>query len=677
MKQTHTSRPRQQGIAAILILVMVGLSLTATMLGSAHYLRSSQEQHTALHAQSIAQARAWTAAEALRRYLQAVVEEGEWDGFASSLAVPAAVSMDLDGVEASIMGLDSTTAPVRLTARLVGKAASGSQAESTSVLEVVYAVVPGAAGSNDNVITFNRDLKLGGSISVEAERDKRYELNIRGNLLTEGNSITGISLIRATESIEIGSGSAFDELHANGDIKLTGSVSGQNNLQARGNICLEGGASASGQVKANGSVIGSGGVHFGAISSLGSSDGTGEKLCEPPPLAVDDSDKPYGVDLRGNASADSVKSKASVRVDSGSIRELLSEGDLVDTNWGGSVHGQISGQLLPNHDNPELPASVQVVPGLIVPISPVPPVSLNTIEFNAHDLREDANYAFWVDASGYRMVTVRDVNSVEDGDYYLGNYESGPHHLDRLCTGLAPGASPQNPICSAPLKEQSIPVCKGQSEWDSCFTYDAGDREWAVNGLSMAQGIVWFEGDLLLESGDYYATFIATGDITTSGSHKTTAPNYAGYAKDDALQYGMCTDLVFPGYFPAQLCQGDSYDYSAAGGLGNYALMAGSCDPAYPNACRYQGGNITSGASSIIRGAIKAGNEFRSGGSSTIHGYITALALGDEQDNSSMGGSTSIILTNLPEGYDPSGGGSGSGESAVNASAIIYWSRYL
>lgn len=668
MSRIQGSPLRQRGIAAILILVLVGLSLTATTFGSIHYLRASQEQHTALHAQSIAQARAWTGAEALRLYLEAVAQAGEWDEFEAGLVVPVSVEMDLDGVdEVHITQVDTGVTPARLTARLTARAAESSRAEASSILEVVYRIVPGAegvTGSNDNVITFNRDLRLGGSITVNAEPDRDYQLNVRGNLTTGDNSITGVSIIRATESIAIGSGSSFDELHANGDIKLSGSVSGENNLMARGNICLSGGASAKGTVKANGTVIGDGGVQFGDISSLGSSDGVGPKLCEPPSLAMDKSGQVFGVDLRGNSSAKTVRSKASVRVNSGSIGELLSEGDLVITNGGGRVDGgTIAGTV--SHPNQ---GKVTLHPEFVVPISPVPPVSLNTIEFNAYDLRGDANYAFWVDASGYKMVTVKDVNGADDGDYFLGDYPSGPNHLDRLCTALTASSSPSKPVCSVPSKEQSIPVCKGQSDWNRCFTYDVKTQEWGLSGLGMAQGIVWFEGSLKAGNGHYYNTFVATENIVTEGNHQTTAPNYAGYA-------GICANLVFPGYYPTQFCQGGSYNHSAVGGLGNYALMAGSCDPDYPSECRYQGGNIATGASSIIRGAIKAGNEFRSGGSSTVHGYISALALGVERDNSSMGGSTTITLTNLPEGYDPSGGGGGGGGG--DASALILWSRYL
>jgi len=579
MKQPRVRRSHQQGIAAILILIMVGLSLTATMLGSAHYLRSSQEQHTALHAQSIAQARAWTAAEALRRYLEAVAQAGEWDSLVASLALPAPVSVGLNGVgEAHVIRVDTGATPPRLTARLTARAAEASRAEASSVLEVVYSVVPGVAGSNDNVITFNRDLRLGGSITVQAEADRDYQLNVRGNLIaTSGNSITGISIIRATESIDIGSGSSFDELNANGDIRLSGSVSGQQNLLARGNICLSGGASAMGQVKANGSVIGDGGVEFGAISSLGNSDGVGPALCESPIL--DQNGDPYGVDLQGNSSAASVQSKASVRVHSGSITELLSEGNLVVTNWaGGAASGKIAGDFTHLDSN----RTFTVDPGLVVPVSPVPPVSLNTIEFNAYDLQRDANYAFWVDkSSGYRMVTVKDVNGVEDKDYFLGNFEpvhsppeaktSGPHN-DRLCESLSSGSAPDRAICAGRMSD-SIPICRRSWETGGCFSYDENEKLWVLDVGSpeqgyIAQGVLWFEGNLKAGNGHYYNTLIATGDIETSGSHQTTAPNYAGYSRRNSLQYGMCTDLVFPKYYPTQLCQGSSYNHAAAGGLG-------------------------------------------------------------------------------------------------------------
>lgn len=679
MKHLKASYKKQQGVAAIMTMVLVGLSLTATIMSTSSYLRSSQEKHTVLHAQTVAQARAWTAAEALRLYLDGVAKDNAWDELISRLTdLPETISMDLNGIEATVTALDNSLAVPRLTARIVAKAAQGSRAESSSILEVVYAVSPTKAGaSSQNVLTFNRNLTLGGSITVETEPGEPYQLNVKGNLDTNGNSIEGISVIRATESIQIGSGSDFDELHANGDIKLSGSVSGQKNIKARGNICLSGGASAMGLVKANGSVIGSGGASFGDISSIGLGEGIGPELCTQ--LAEDESGKPYGVDLRNNASAKSIKSKASVRVNSGSVDALQSEGDLDVTNWGGDVSGQIGGEV--RSKDPNLPDAIDIQPGLVVPISPVVPVSENTAEFNAYDLREDANYAFWVDSSGYIIVTVKNVNGAENRDYYLGSYSKGPYK-DRLCSSLTSGSTPKKPICKTPIKTQSVPICKGYSDWNNCFSYNSKKQAWTINGVSAAQGILWFEGDLNLGNGSYYSTFIATGDIETNGSHQTTAPNYAGYAKGNSLDHGMCSNLVLADHYPTQLCVSGNYNYDFAGGLGNFALLAGSCNPASVFTCDYQGGNIETGSSSTIRGAIKAGNNFASGGSSTVYGYISALALGEPSKNASMGGSTNIILKDLPEGYDPAGGatvdsGDGSETPSANASATLLWSHYL
>lgn len=138
----HSPFSRQQGIAAILILVMLGLSLTAAMLGGVHYLRSSQEQHTTLHAQTIAQARAWTAAEALRGYFEMLAQnDGEWNDFVDSLgALPATVNIDLDGVEAKLTAVDTNSETPLITAQFQAKAAQNTRAESTTVLETVYAL---------------------------------------------------------------------------------------------------------------------------------------------------------------------------------------------------------------------------------------------------------------------------------------------------------------------------------------------------------------------------------------------------------------------------------------------------------------------------------------------------------------------------------------------------------
>lgn len=161
--------------------------------------------------------------------------------------------------------------------------------------------------------------------------------------------------------------------------------------------------------------------------------------------------------------------------------------------------------------------------------------------------------------------------------------------------------------------------------------------------MSIAPGVAWFDGNLEVGNGTYYNTFIATGygsktdSIITSGSHTTYAPNYAGYSGSvSGTQYapqGVCNSTYFSGLIPTQFCNSSTQTYTPQT-IGNFAFKAGSCTG---NCYSYTGGNIKTGASSNIYGNVLAGNEFNSGGSTTIAGHITALAQGNRTYNS-MGG---------------------------------------
>ena len=222
-------------------------------------------------------------------------------------------------------------------------------------------------------------------------------------------------------------------------------------------------------------------------------------------------------------------------------------------------------------------------------------------------------------------------------------------------------------------------MCFGYSTYNRRFDYDSGSDTWEVGGTAMSQGIAWFEGNLEVGSGTYYSTFIATGNISTAGSHRNYASNYVGYSGSaEGINHaprGICTNGISV-YVPAQLCVDGAYNPEGSGGLGNYAYMAGSVqeDDAY------YGGNIELGASTNARGSVLAGNEFHSGGSTTIHGYIAAWGGGDITFNS-MGGSTTIEVEYIPPTYTPGDGTElyepGRGGGAIEANVRVLWTRYL
>lgn len=693
--RTSAARPgRQRGIAMALTVMLIGLALSTTVLGTIYYIRGTQEQSTSLHAQTQAQMKAWTGAEILRQYLLALQADGRLASLVTTVNASPETTLVLDatGVTDAISAkFISPVSATELTARITGVTAPNTRAEASSTLQVNYKVSGSAPSATQppSVLTFNRNLKLGGSITVKTDTGSQttYQINVLGDVSTGGNSIIGVRIINALGSINIGSGSSFDELNANCDVRISGSVTATA-INARRNACASGGASVTGILKANGSVkVESGYSDNGSIFAIANAtdvaacaasgnrpawDSSEAVTCATPRFA--------GVDLSaGNAGSKSVSTKGRVEIASGRIGALDAEGSLTVSS-DATVAGSIGGALTkPSWNNK---VTVSVVPGKTVSITPVPKLTIPTETFNANALEGVANYAFKIDSLGYKKVTVHNVQGLtEGGVYYLGNYAGNKR--DYLCTALARGSSASSPTCQAPAVSASRTICQGYSESNNCFGYNNG--QWTIVGKSMAPGVVWFQGNLEVGTGIYYNTFIATGNITTSGQHETFAPNFAGYdGTSGGTRYtptGICVNSNFPALVPLQLCDTgqNKYLHDADGGIGNYAFMAGSrADDDYANMASYVGGNITLGSSSTVHGSVKAGNEFTSGGSTTLQGYVTALALGVKVFNS-MGGSTTFDLRQLPPTFTAGGQNAdtgGTGGSGGAASVQIRWARY-
>ena len=107
--------PPPRGIATVLILLLVGLSLSAAVFGTAHYIRSQQQQDVAAHAQTQAQMKAWTGAELVRQYLQQLQDSGQLAALYAK-APPFYLTLSGDGVTsavlARVMASDSTARTV-------------------------------------------------------------------------------------------------------------------------------------------------------------------------------------------------------------------------------------------------------------------------------------------------------------------------------------------------------------------------------------------------------------------------------------------------------------------------------------------------------------------------------------------------------------------------------------
>lgn len=705
----HSRPSRQGGVATILIVLLVGVSLTATVLGVMYYIHSTQSQLLSVHAQTQAQMRAWTGVEAVRKYLEGINSNNKLVALAQQIGTSGnnlTLSITgLNGVTASLVGVDSDTDPKSFTALISGVAADGTAAESNSSVKVVFTLTSGGGGSSTEEVEldgadFNRNLRSSGGITVVTEKGSAFTITVNGDFTTGGNSIEGVSTIRSTGSISIGSGSSYEELHANCDVVLTGSVTAAR-IKARRNACLTGGAAGTESITVNGTVLGQAGYEKnGVISAIGNS--TDVSACREAGasddatnfLAATCSTLQQGlvVDLGfGAAGANGVKAKGNVNLASGRIGELLADGNLLLANWGAKVDsGTIGGVVVAN--NPDMKKSINVLEhgSPNVSIASVPRVTMETYIIDAYDYKAIANYVFHIDSNGFKKVTVHNVSGINDGDYFLGNFnENYADHKDYLCPSLTSDSTKDAPVCDLKATPSSNlnTICSGYSTSNTCFDYGPDSKTWSINGKSMAQGVAWFEGNLSIVGQEYYNTFIATRSISTGGSNKIYAPNYAGYSGTvGGTQYaptGVCENSYFPTLYPKQFCDKANKKYlaDADNGVGNSVFIVGSVPAGTAYSLEtYVGGNITTGGGSELFGNLLAGNEFWTTGDTTIHGYSVALAAGANTHNA-MTGRTTYNLKGLPATFDPTKArvkkleGNGSGNSGTSAFKVK-WATY-
>lgn len=231
---------QQHGIATVLIVLLLGLSVTAGVLGTASYIRGTQEQDVAVHAQTQAQMKAWTGAELVGRYLQGLqgTERATLLDKSASAQQPLALAFTGEGVgadslQASLVHIDKDHR--RVTARITGKSASGTRAQAQSVLEVVYEYgAGGASGSPPPAqpkasAVFRGDVNISGgttSFSNTGNEHRLEKIAVDGSLTISSASQAKIAGC-AKGDIQLSGGGIDDNaslLSQNGSITL-GSIS--------------------------------------------------------------------------------------------------------------------------------------------------------------------------------------------------------------------------------------------------------------------------------------------------------------------------------------------------------------------------------------------------------------------------------------------------------------------
>ncbi len=710
---------RQHGVATLLVVVLIGLSLTAIVGGGIYYNRVNQEQAIALQAQTQAQAKAWAVAEVIREFLSALnssqLQELN-DLYISHPDDPIPFSLtNVNGTSAALTQLSfDSGSGYTLTARITANAAENTRASSQSTLEVVYRLTTtgnqtSTPSPDMRLIQFTGDLDISGDLKVRVSEGKTYEIVVDGNVTLGGLSTGGIDAIRSTKSIKFvgGSSSNFTEMHANCDVLVSNGVFSVANVKATRNVCLANTISSQ-SITANGSVEVTGGVH-GDIRALANKP-AGTAQCAVGATQWCTAAQGLGVKTNPEPTIGNIYSKANVELNSSvSIGNIRAENDLkisgCTPNWLSATYG---GTFTDNQScSRTATKSTQAVL-----LDPVPPVAVEAEKFDANALRGVANYVY-TRLNNVVRVKIQGVTGIrnsddasnplevrENGYYFRTANIIDPNNAgwtNRTVAGYAcinnndPKREDETSShCIAQLGRAnniSTPVPE--------FISASGKTpaSWKFNGISHAPGIIFADGNISVDGGTYTNTFIATGNlgVTTAGG-AVFAPNYAGPDGITANGYtalGVCNNSIYT-FRPTELCR-NTYTPSASSGIGNYALLAGSCPIGSLNNCtasEYIGGDIK--VEKSVFGAVKAGNLFTGSASISIYGYISSLSqrLNGTVKNTIAGGAT--IDLRVPDSakdrYDPSAGsslpnnggdGSNSGGGNESTTAIILWSRYL
>ncbi|HSC69510.1 MAG TPA: hypothetical protein VLC79_17590 [Cellvibrio sp.] len=673
---------KQRGVATILVILMVGVGLVSVSLGTLHAVRSTQERQLVAHAQVNAQSAVWATVDVVRQYLKTLT--------------PAQVAGLTTNSPWTISGNDSlaqsvtivrveavpTTNAYRITAHVT---ATATAAQSSSVLEVVYEVTPATGGGNvvlNGVLDFYNDLTLNGGITMKVPGGAN--INVDGDFTAKGSVVGmdgyGLGTIAVTGSVSVGSDIAAQELRGK-------------------NVTITGGSTAK------------------RIYAFGDPDATGDDCCG-------------NVEMTGGTGAEIIQANGNIKLAGGDVTMTIDARRDITVDRGGSNHGvltagrdifaksasSIKATRSIGNTNVEsifgLPvmqanANITCAPGMswmvypsitaggtiknctpgavykpgtmpdpaIVVIPKVPKVVMTQPVVDAWAVRATANYIFEY-KNNAMMVTVQNVNGIANGEYYLGTF-SNTNDRQFLCTAINPSTKQcTNPAASVQAKT----ICNGFAAENGCFSYVAADKQWQIRGKNMAPGVAWFTGNVDIGTGEYYNTFVASGNIISSGSLNVYALNQAGYdvVCDNAFKANKTT--LFAGLYPTNFCN-TATKKMIPNSLGNIALLAGGYDPLVNTDSAaepvYTGGYVNLTAGNRIYGTVLAGNLLSTSGSTYIYGYVSAAGLKNlDSEENSMGGSTTIDLTGIPPGSDPGLVPDMGGGNATPASVVL-WSRYL
>ncbi|MBH0017916.1 hypothetical protein [Pseudoalteromonas sp. NGC95] len=196
---------RQQGAATLTILLFVGVAISIAVLGSFRYIRGSQSQSMALHAQTQAQRTAWAGVDITKKYLSSL-DSTQLETLVTSIPIkvePGQVQQKLNAtiddpnLQLSIYK-ENVIDKIYLFAEVTGETAKKTRANATSTIEAIFELKQGTTQSSKSCVITRTAVIIGASDFTGGgtdflSGDALSDIAIEGNLKLSSSSKSGIS----------------------------------------------------------------------------------------------------------------------------------------------------------------------------------------------------------------------------------------------------------------------------------------------------------------------------------------------------------------------------------------------------------------------------------------------------------------------------------------------------
>lgn len=259
VKPEH-SLSRQNGIAALLLVLLTGLSATVVAMGTMSYVRGSQKSQMTVHAQTQSEIHAWAGVQALTNYLDNHLNEDPDTSLDEFLKGLGNLKFNKAGSSTHIASAsyqsgcsntigNSTVACFNVT---------GSSADSNTPLQVVYRIAQNTPPTLQRISTpmvFNGNLNISGGGLDVLGNDHYRNIAVNGDITMQSAATSDISGC-ATGNIIINGGGITDHGHlysSGGSITVDGQ--NVNDVSLWGDdVTINGGGGTYQAIRANGNI---------------------------------------------------------------------------------------------------------------------------------------------------------------------------------------------------------------------------------------------------------------------------------------------------------------------------------------------------------------------------------------------------------------------------------------